>query len=77
MATEITNYQCPNCTGPMHFDGASGKLKCDFCESIFDTAEIEAMYKEKEEKSSAVKCRYRKHITYSDIYRYEYSKVHQ
>lgn len=51
MATEITNYQCPNCTGPMHFDGASGKLKCDFCESIFDTAEIEAMYKEKEEKS--------------------------
>ena len=51
MATEITNYQCPNCTGPMHYDGASGKLKCDFCESMFDTAEIEAMYKEKEEKS--------------------------
>jgi len=51
MATEITNYQCPNCTGPMHFDGATGKLKCDFCESIFETAEIEAMYKEKEEKA--------------------------
>ena len=51
MASEITNYQCPNCTGPMHFDGVSGKVKCDFCESMFDTAEIEAMYKEKEEKA--------------------------
>lgn len=30
MATQLTNYQCPACTGPLHFDGASGKLVCDF-----------------------------------------------
>ena len=42
MATQLTNYQCPACTGPLHFDGASGKLVCDFCGSSYDTAEIEA-----------------------------------
>ena len=41
MATQLTNYQCPACTGPLHFDGASGKLVCDFCGSSYDTAEIE------------------------------------
>lgn len=40
MATQLTNYQCPACTGPLHFDGASGKLVCDFCGSSYDTAEI-------------------------------------
>ena len=48
MATQLTNYQCPACTGPLHFDGASGKLVCDFCGSSYDTAEIEALYAEKE-----------------------------
>ena len=48
MATQLTNYQCPACTGPLHFDGASGKLVCDFCGSSYDTAEIEAIYAEKE-----------------------------
>lgn len=48
MATQLTNYQCPACTGPLHFDGASGKLVCDFCGSNYDTAEIEALYAEKE-----------------------------
>lgn len=47
MATQLTNYQCPACTGPLHFDGASGKLVCDFCGSSYDTAEIEALYAEK------------------------------
>ena len=48
MATQLTNYQCPACTGSLHFDGASGKLVCDFCGSSYDTAEIEALYAEKE-----------------------------
>ena len=48
MATQLTNYQCPACTGPLHFDGASGKLVCDFCGSSYDTAEIEALYAQKE-----------------------------
>ena len=48
MATQLTNYQCPACTGPLHFYGASGKLVCDFCGGSYDTAEIEAMYAQKE-----------------------------
>ena len=48
MATQLTNYQCPACTGPLHFDGTSGKLVCDFCGSSYDTAEIEALYAQKE-----------------------------
>lgn len=44
MPNRITNYQCPACTGPLHYGEASGKLECDYCESKFDLAEIEAIY---------------------------------
>ena len=52
MATRITNYQCPACTGPLHFVGESGRLECDYCGSSFDIAEIEAFYAEKEAKAA-------------------------
>ena len=52
MATQITNYQCPACTGPLHFVGESGRLECEYCGSSFDVAEIEALYKEKEQKAA-------------------------
>ena len=52
MATQVTNYQCPACTGPLHFVGGSGKLECDYCGSNFDVAEIEAIYAEKEAKAA-------------------------
>ena len=26
MAEQMTNYQCPACTGPLHFNGATGRL---------------------------------------------------
>ena len=51
MAAQVTNYQCPSCTGPLHFVGASGKLECDYCGATYDVAEIEALYAEKEEKA--------------------------
>lgn len=31
MASQVTNYKCPVCTGPLHFVGASGQLECDYC----------------------------------------------
>ena len=52
MATQITNHQCPACTGPLHFVGESGRLECDYCGSSFDIAEIEAFYAEKEAKAA-------------------------
>lgn len=51
MSDQITNYKCPSCSGPLHFDGALGKLKCDYCESAFEPAEIEALYAEENKKA--------------------------
>ncbi len=48
MSTQITNYQCPSCGGPLHFVGASGKLECDYCGSAYEVAEIEALYADKD-----------------------------
>jgi len=53
MPAQVTNYQCPGCTGPLHFVGATGKLECDYCGASYDVAEIEALYAEKEEKAAA------------------------
>ena len=47
MLAQVTNYQCPSCTGPLQYSGATGKLECDYCASSYTLAEIEALYKEK------------------------------
>ena len=39
MPSQITTFQCPRCTGPLHFQ--NGKLCCDYCGSVFDVQEIE------------------------------------
>ena len=52
MPTQVTNYQCPSCTGPLHFSGASGRLECEYCGASYDVAEIEALYAEKEKKAA-------------------------
>lgn len=48
MPSKVTNYQCPACTGPLHFSAESGKLVCEYCNSSYEVAEIEAMYANKE-----------------------------
>lgn len=53
MATQVTNYQCPACTGPLHYDGASGKLECEYCGSAYDVAEMEKRYAGKEAAAAA------------------------
>ena len=52
MPAQVTNYQCPACTGPLHFVGASGKLQCDYCGSVYNIADIEALMAEKDAKAS-------------------------
>ena len=52
MPTQVTNYQCPACTGPLHFDSATGKLQCDFCGSSYEVAEIEKLYAEKDAQAA-------------------------
>lgn len=53
MADQITNYQCPACTGPLHFVGASGRLECDYCGSSYSVDEIEALYQSKDTQAAA------------------------
>lgn len=49
MAAQVTNYQCPACTGPLNFDPETGKLGCEFCGSSFELSYIEELYAPKEE----------------------------
>jgi len=53
MAAQMTNYQCPACTGPLHFEADSGKLECAFCGSSYELAQIEALYDREEERRGA------------------------
>ncbi|MBR5502301.1 MAG: hypothetical protein IKV55_04635, partial [Oscillospiraceae bacterium] len=49
---QVTNYQCPACTGPLQFDPESGKLRCEYCSSSFTQQEIEAHYAAKDAKAA-------------------------
>ena len=47
MEATINTYQCPACTGPLHFAAGSGKLVCEYCGSSYEVAEVEAFYAKK------------------------------
>ena len=53
MAAQMTNYQCPACTGPMRFLPDTGKTECEYCGSVFELAEIEALYQNQAEQPQA------------------------
>lgn len=46
MASQVKNYKCPACTGPLHFVGDSGQLECDYCGSHYSVEQIEGIYTE-------------------------------
>ena len=53
MPSQVTNYKCPSCTGPLHFNSGSGRMECEYCGSIFSVNEIEALYEEKNEQAES------------------------
>lgn len=53
MEERIVNYKCPNCTGPLRYDEALGKLKCDHCESVFTAEEIQAQMEAEQAQEQA------------------------
>ena len=53
MASQITNYQCPGCTGPLEFSPTTGKLECEFCGGSYTPAEVEAYYEAQNKKAEA------------------------
>jgi len=55
MAEQVTTYQCPACTGPLHFDGKIGKLKCDYCGSTFTVEEVEKLFAAKNAAAAQAK----------------------
>ena len=50
---ETTNYQCPSCGGRLRFNGELGQLQCEFCESTYSPAEIEALYAQQQAQADA------------------------
>ena len=53
MADQVSNYKCPNCGGPLRFDPASQKLKCEYCDSLFTQEEVEEFYRPSEQAAAA------------------------
>jgi len=44
MANNGVEYKCPKCTGPLHYSATEQKMQCEYCQSTFDVAEVEAMF---------------------------------
>ncbi|MCQ2541896.1 MAG: hypothetical protein MJ112_06335 [Lachnospiraceae bacterium] len=44
MPEQVTGYKCEACGGPLAFDAATGKLKCDYCQSLYSVEEVKARY---------------------------------
>lgn len=52
MADQITNYQCPACTGPLHFGAQSGMLECEYCGSSYSVEEMQTRYAQQKEEAA-------------------------
>jgi len=52
MAADVTNYQCPACTGPLKFAGESGQVKCEYCENAYEVSTIETIYADKAQETA-------------------------
>ena len=52
MPSQITNYKCPACGGPLRFAGDSGKLQCDYCGSTYDVSEFEKTVEQSDAKAA-------------------------
>lgn len=67
MAAQVTNYHCPACTGPLQFDGSTGKLICEYCGSSYETTEIDALYAPEEKEAVQNMAEENEEIESSDI----------
>lgn len=38
--SQLLEYKCPACGGALEFDSATQKMKCPFCDSVFDVEEL-------------------------------------
>lgn len=52
MASQVSNYKCPACTGPLRFDEKTQGLECDYCGGSYTLAEIQALVADNEENAA-------------------------
>ena len=57
--SELFEYKCPNCGGPLRFDSTVQQLKCPYCDSTIDVAAL-AGYDEELKRSGADDMRWEK-----------------
>ncbi|MBR3641060.1 MAG: hypothetical protein IKN53_03410, partial [Oscillibacter sp.] len=48
---KMVQQKCPNCGAATRFDPTTGKLVCDFCDSVFDIEEVPEEPKEEKKES--------------------------
>ena len=41
---DVNNYKCPACGGGLTFNSATGKVVCEYCDSVYEIAQIEELY---------------------------------
>ena len=56
----VLEYKCPNCGGGLELNPTNQKMKCPFCLSEFEQAEIERIFAEQEKISSTPTVRRKK-----------------
>lgn len=44
--SEFKDYKCPNCGGALNFDSKLQKMKCPYCESVFEMEQFQQMDEE-------------------------------
>lgn len=49
--SSLLEYECPACGGILEFDTASQKLKCPYCDSMFEVQKIKEIMQEKQKKA--------------------------
>lgn len=68
MAVQVTNYQCPACTAPLHFAAGKGKLECEYCLSSFTVEEIELLYREANDRAARAEKNAHEQAMYDDLW---------
>lgn len=45
---EVASIKCPNCGAPLTFSAKEGKVKCEYCESVFEASVLEKLYQDEQ-----------------------------
>lgn len=55
MSSQVTNYKCPNCGGPLRFDPEKQLLVCDHCGATYTNEQAKELFGQQDQQAAAVK----------------------